>query len=100
MLGALSAMDSQPNIPILTKSDLICILKTMKLCLRFCFFLLTWWTSANAATVENIPVNYGGDENTDACSTLALVANLSAGENEFLTESSLFLYAAKGRDLA
>jgi hypothetical protein len=70
----------------------------MKLCLRLCFFLLTWWTLASAATVENIPVNYGGDENTDACSTLAQVANLSAAENEFLAVKSAPSLKAKRMD--
>lgn len=36
------------------------------------------------AKEKTVAVKYGGDENTDACSTLAMVTNLGEGKDEFL----------------
>lgn len=48
------------------------------------FSLLVCWKYTADASGKTIPVMYGGDDDLDACSALAVVANLSDGADEFL----------------
>jgi hypothetical protein len=52
--------------------------------LRFTILILFFCASAVLAASDKDPVQYGGDENLDACPTLAQVTNLSEGKDEFL----------------